>query len=76
MIASVAKGFAAKSKAHAARAMSTVRYAEYGHPLNVLTYVQLIRKHFTPRLESLWYQLTLRDDTLALNGRTQRRSGR
>lgn len=36
MIASAAKGFAAKSKGHAARAMSTVRYAEYGHPLNVL----------------------------------------
>lgn len=39
MIASAAKGFASKSKAVAARSMSTIRYAEYGHPLNVLKYV-------------------------------------
>lgn len=41
MIASAAKGFASKSKAVAARSMSTVRYAEYGHPLNVLKYVPI-----------------------------------
>lgn len=41
MIASAAKGFASKSKAVAARSMSTVRYAEYGHPLNVLKYVSI-----------------------------------
>jgi trans-2-enoyl-CoA reductase len=36
MIASIAKGFATKGKSHAGRSMSTIRYAEYGHPLNVL----------------------------------------
>lgn len=38
MIASIAKGVAAAAgaKSGAARAMSTIRYAEFGHPLNVL----------------------------------------
>lgn len=42
MIASIAKGFATKGKSHAGRSMSTIRYAEYGHPLNVLKYVSLL----------------------------------
>ncbi|TMW59241.1 hypothetical protein Poli38472_007386 [Pythium oligandrum] len=36
MLASIAKHAAKQNKNHGLRAMATVRYAEYGHPLNVL----------------------------------------